>query len=117
VELRSVGWLLVFAVLRCWWQGRFPWRRARAGRRPGAIIRTILGIGDVNGVTLAQPEYFELKPAYGSQDVAELQYATKIVCYESGSFRGIPKEAFEHIAPVATVEFRFETFLVGPLEK
>jgi hypothetical protein len=79
--------------------------------------KVIFRVDDVNGVTLAQPEYFELNPAYGSPDLAELQYATKIVCYESGSFRGIPTEAFEHMASVATVEFGFESFLIGPLEK
>jgi hypothetical protein len=77
----------------------------------------IFRVDAVDGVALPQSEYFQLKPAYGSQDVMKQQSTMRFYCYESGLFGGIPNEAFEHMPRVGTTAFGFKTFLVGPLDK
>lgn len=70
----------------------------------------LLRVERVNGKPLANPVYFPFqshtlkKPAVGSK----FQY----VCYETGSFAGVPADAFQYIEAVATTEFHFRSELV-----
>lgn len=70
-----------------------------------------LRVTKVNGVKSASPQ--SLRFAWlMSANATILQGKVKVIGYETGEFGGIPHEAFQHVMPVASEGFGFQSSFV-----
>jgi hypothetical protein len=71
----------------------------------------LLQVSTVDGQKLPEPCAIRFG-WFATADAKKLKGRVKLVGYETGQFTGVPGDAFQHIAPVASQKFHFESSFV-----
>jgi hypothetical protein len=83
------------------------------GRLSGKALEgvTLLEVRSVNGQSVREPCFLRFS-WFDTVPPAPLTGRVRLVGYETGVFTGVPAEAFDYIAPVASQGFHFESAFV-----